>query len=276
VKPDEFPSVLASFLHDGQSLLAYQIPVILQKIYSLAKIVNRLKGFRFYGCSLLLIYDGDKETQDAFKASTLEQPSSRKRRGESLERRKHRNEEPPSLRKSHSEDLLVGPVAKRNGNNRPRKRGEVNIRLVDFVHTTTGRDWLPYPDSSFDRYSPGYTASQLPRVEEVMSGKGYVADIDPGTGLIYARFPPHYPDQPDRGFLWGLKNIAESLETIWNDERIRRMKTLLPSPTTSGPSASSGLSPNDQDRLPPLSTYGKEIFAEIFGEEGEDTGMISS
>jgi inositol-hexakisphosphate 5-kinase len=302
VKPEEFPSVLASFLHDGQSLLAHQIPVMLQKIYSLAKIVSRLKGFRFYGCSLLLTYDGDKETQDAFKASTLEQPSSRKRRGESLERRKHlpktpgnsnnvsspishskrtsastgEHAEPPPLRKSHSEDLLVGPIAKRSGNSRPRRRGEVNLRLVDFAHTTTGRDWLPYPDPSFDRYSPAHAVLQLPRVEEVASGKGYIADIDPDTGLIYARFPPHYPDQPDRGFLWGLKSVAESLEKIWNEERVRRMKASSSAPTSSGSQTYGGPSADDKDQLPPLPTYGKEIFAELFGEEGEDTGMISS
>lgn len=301
VKPDEFPSVLASYLHDGERLLAHQIPVIIQKVYSLAKIINRLKGFRFYGCSLLLIYDGDRETQDAFRASTLEQPSSRKRRGESLERRKNlqkahglpttpgaataastpwpskdvpETETAPPLRRSHSDDLLVGPVAKHN---KPRKRGELNLRLVDFAHTTTGRDWVPYPDSSFDRYAPTRTLVPLAKVEEVTSGHGYVADIDPATGLIYARFPPHYPDQPDRGFLWGLKNLAESLEKIWNEERIRRMKSSSSSSSTSSASSSSSLSSSkEQEQLPALCTGGKEIFAEIFGEEGEDAGMISS
>jgi hypothetical protein len=112
-------------------------------------------------------------------------------------------------------------------------------------------------------------------VEEVTSGKGYVADIDPETGLIYTRFPPHYPDQPDRGFLWGLKNISESLEKIWNDERIKRMKTSPLSSSISSPT-SSAFPSNELDQLPPLSTYGKEIFSDIFGEDGEDTGMISS
>jgi hypothetical protein len=295
--------VLASFLHDGERLLVHQIPVILGKIYSLARIVNRLKGFRFYGCSLLLIYDGDKETQDIFKSSTLEPPSSRKHRGESLERRRNLLKGPASqttppvasdsshsqaiptngsegsatpLRRSHSEDLLFGPIAKRYNNNRPRKRGELNLRLVDFAHTTTGKDWVPYPDPSFDRYSPAHTALQLPKVEEVTSGKGYVADIDPVTGLIYARFPPHYPDQPDRGFLWGLKNIAKSLEKIWNEERIRRLKVSSSSPSSSSSSTFFASSVIEQDQLSPLSMYGKEIFAEIFGEDGEDTGMISS
>jgi len=306
IKTDIFASVLASFLHDGERLLVHQIPILLSRIYSLAEIVNRLKGFRFYGCSVLLIYDGDKEVQDVLISQTCEQPSSQKRRGESLERRKSHqrhlsgsssgknsttsvpraqpsegensdqdyppsSQRPAPLRRSHSEDLMVGPVAKRCHNSRPRKRGEVNLRIVDFAHTTTGQDWLPYPDPSMDKYSSTYLNAHHPKVEEVASGKGYVADLDPATGRIYARFPPHHPEQPDRGFLWGLKNVAETLESIWNQERVRRMKG-----SGSGSSSGSLHSISEPEQLPPLSTYGKEIFAEIFGENDEDVGYISS
>ncbi|KAH8106279.1 SAICAR synthase-like protein [Cristinia sonorae] len=256
VRPDEFSSVLGSFLYDGERLLAYQIPVILRKIYALAVIVNRLKGFRFYGCSLLMIYDGDREAQEAFRASVLDNPSPPNKRGESLDRSFHPStvphSRPPPLRRSHSEDLLSGPVAARSS--RRRKRGEVQIRLVDFAHTTTGGDWLP---------SPPPRASET---EGVTSGKGYQADVDPETGLIYARFPPHYPDEPDRGFLFGLMNLAETLEKIWNEERIRRMKASRDDPTAV------------VDQLPPLSTEGKEIFDEIFttSDGEEDLGMIST
>ncbi|KAI0722147.1 hypothetical protein C8T65DRAFT_734574 [Cerioporus squamosus] len=240
VRPEDFPGVLASFLHDGERLLVYQIPVILRKIYALARIVNRLKGYRFYGCSLLMIYDGDREAQETFRASVLDHP-------------------PPAanatprhtLRRSHSEDLLVGPVADRSS--RRRKRGEVQIRLVDFAHTTTGRDWLPYPPPNGE-------------IEEVTSGKGYQAEVDPETGLIYARFPPHYPDQPDRGFLFGLMNLSETLEKIWNDERLRRIKASREDPKSAA------------DQLPPLSTEEKEVFDEIFrtSDGEEDLGMIST
>jgi inositol-hexakisphosphate kinase len=319
IKTDDFTSVLASFLHDGARLLVHQIPILLSKIYSLAKIINRLKGYRFYGCSVLLIYDGDREIQDLLISQTREQPSSKKQRGESLERRKkhqkhlsgssgknpsiptltvHQSSDAgseksdqdssgsphPTLRRSLSEDLMVGPMAKRCHNSRPRKRGEVNLRIVDFAHTTTGQDWVPYPDPSMDKYSPAHSNAQHPKVEEVASGEGYVADIDPATGCTYARFPPHYPDQPDRGFLWGLKNVAETLESIWNQERVRRMKgSGLGSGSSSGSSISSessihssSSSVHEPAQLPPLSTYGKEIFAEIFGEDNEDLGYISN
>jgi inositol-hexakisphosphate 5-kinase len=255
VRAEEFPSVLASFLYDGERLLAYQIPVLLQKLYSLARIINRLKGYRFYGCSLLFIYDGDRESQKAFKSSTLEHPSSRSKRGESFERSRGRSDgkhDKPALRHSHSEDLLVGPVARRSGGRR--KRGEINVRIVDFAHTTTGRDWLPYPPF-LDRNT----------VHEVKSSKGYQAAIDPDTGLIYARFPPHFPSEPDRGFLFGLKNLCETLEEIWNDERIRRMKAARDDASAT-------------NKLPPLSTDGKEIFENIFGSPETDdvSGTMST
>jgi hypothetical protein len=125
------------------------------------------------------------------------------------------------------------------------------VRIVDFAHTTTGRDWLPYP-SSLDRSAHETTGSE-----------GYHADIDPETGLIYARFPPHFPDEPDRGFLFGLKSLSEALEKIWNKERIRRIKASRDDP--------SGVA----YQLPPLATDGKEIFEKIF-ESDEDPGTLST
>ncbi|KAJ7276120.1 hypothetical protein B0H12DRAFT_4033 [Mycena haematopus] len=260
VRPEAFPSVLASFLHDGERLLAYQIPVLLQKLYALARIINRLKGYRFYGCSLLLIYDGDRELQDTLRSCSQEQPTSRSKRGESLERHNAdyahtRTSDKPALRRTHSEDLLFGPVAKRSR----RKRGEINVRIVDFAHTTSGKDWLPYSELNPHDHPPDLTPTE-----------GYMADVDPETGLIYARFPPHYPEEADRGFLFGLRSLAAVLEQIWNDERIRRIKAARDDP--------SSCTTGDVSRLPPLPTDGKEIFEEIFGnsQDDEDPGMIST
>lgn len=225
----QFATTIASFIHDGRRLLAHQIPVLLQKLYGLARIINRLRGFRFYGCSLLLIYDGDSEAQDAFRASASPVVSSSKR-SESTER--HRDGR-PSLRRTASERLLQVP----------RSRGEVNVRIVDFAHTTTGNDWLAYPSSARDM--PPHAMSS--------SSTGYKAEVDDETGLIYARFPPHYPDQPDRGFLFGLRSLASALEDVWNEERVK----------TKG-------------ELPPLAVDGREVFDEIFGEHGDDLGYLST
>ncbi|KAG8218834.1 hypothetical protein J3R82DRAFT_4512 [Butyriboletus roseoflavus] len=257
IRAEEFPSLLASFLFDGERLLVWHIPILLQKLYALARIISRLKGFRFYGCSLLLIYDGDRDAQEAFRVSALEHPSSRSKRGESLERSQTRSRSQvaarSSLRRTHSEDLLLGSVCKRSEGKR--KRGEVNVRIVDFAHTTTGRDWSPYPPPP-DRAV----------VQQMSSSKGYQAEVDADSGIIYARFPPHYPKEPDRGFLFGLKTLTEVVEKIWNDERMRQIKVSRDDPSF------------DTSQLPPLITEGKEIFDEIFGplEPGEDPGMLST
>ena len=243
--------------------MAYHIPGILQKLYALAEIVNRLVGYRFYGCSLLFIYDGDPEAQDACRAYYWERPSSRKKRGESLTRRgTNSRKTAQTLRRSHSADIILSsldkPDSDSNGSSSPtrkRRRGEVNVRIVDFAHTTTGNDYVLLPQDGQVRQKAG----------ELSSGKGYQADIDAETGLIYARFPPHYPEQPDRGFLFGLKNLTEALERLWDEERIRRMKASRDDPSAVAL------------QLPPVNTEGKAIFDKIFGPSGEeDLGEIST
>lgn len=260
IRTEDFQSVFASFFHDGERLLIPHIPVLLQKLYALARIINRLKGYRFYGCSLLFIYDGDHDVQESYSRCVSDSPSSRTKRGESLDRYSPRHpdhkQENTSLRRCNSEDLLLGPVARRSHPGR-RKRGEVNIRIVDFAHTTTGGDYLPYAgEQPLDRA----------RAREISSSKGYQADVDPESGLIYARFPPHHPEQPDLGFLFGLKNLCKTLERIWDQERARRFKT-----------SRDGV---HEEQLHALSCDGKEIFDVVFGSPGFpgviDPGMVST
>ncbi|KAG8933999.1 hypothetical protein FRC01_005896 [Tulasnella sp. 417] len=256
IRSDEFQPVLGSFFRDGERLLVYHIPVVLQKLYGLARLIQRLKGYRFYGCSLLFIYDGDKETQEQYKAA-VDAPSSRSKRGESLDRRarmdmhgKFRS----TLRRTASEDLLAGPIAKRCHRGR-KKRGEVNIRIVDFAHTTTGRD-----------YARMDGRDDIPEDVRNPTDKGYKADIDPETGLLYARFPPHHPEKPDLGFLFGIMNLCKTLEGIYNEERTKRFKA-----------AREGQS---VEQLSPLSCNTKDIFSAIFETENPsddiDPGMLST
>ncbi|KAG8851980.1 hypothetical protein FRB96_008995 [Tulasnella sp. 330] len=256
IRTEEFPSVLSSFLHDGENLLVYHIPVLLQKLYGLARLIYRLKGYRFYGCSLLFIYDGDREAQEHYKAAT-DAPTSRTKRGESLDRRDRAvapGVSKPTLRRTASEDLLLGPIAKRSHRGR-RKRGELFIRIVDFAHTTTGRDYIPL--SARPEVIDSTTAPNT---------KGYQADVDPETGLLLARFPPKRPEKPDLGFLFGIMNLCKTLETIWNEERAKRFRAAREGKIV--------------EQLSPLSQQGKEIFSAIFERddpfEGVDPGMLST
>lgn len=258
VKTLDFHRVLGHFLHDGDRLLVAHIPSIIQKLHNLAEIMLDLDGFRFYGCSLLLIYDGDKEAQDHFARHANPHPRG-DIGGAKLERVdegedewvdiRHRpsritpipNDGDPSESPSaatttrRSKSVEYDPVQHRHrrragsgassshlvphthdhpdahGRRQPdaantkRLRGEVNIRVVDFAHTTTGRDFLPFPPDHVDP-------------PEKQLGKGYDTQVDPETGLNLARFPPKHLGRPDMGFVFGLKNVCAALEAIWREE----------------------------------------------------------
>ncbi|PVG03529.1 hypothetical protein CPB86DRAFT_779245 [Serendipita vermifera] len=281
IQAKDFPAVLSSFFWDGEKLLAYHIPLLLQQLSNLARIVNRLVGFRFYGCSLLFIYDGGRTIQKEYARTLAESAEATTRTAESMDRlgrSRAKSEEREGarkvLRRTHSEDVLVNPSLEHAAEqDSKRKRGEVIIRVVDFAHTTTGHDYLVYPP---DQQPPPDEFPADGEREILSSGKGYQAEVDPETGLLYARFPPHHPEQPDLGFLFGLKNLYETLEGIYEEERGRRMKR-TPREASSSNSSLSGVSNNNSsdDYLPPLPTEPKEIFSTIFVDE-EDIGMLSS
>ncbi|SMN20310.1 similar to Saccharomyces cerevisiae YDR017C KCS1 Inositol hexakisphosphate (IP6) and inositol heptakisphosphate (IP7) kinase [Maudiozyma saulgeensis] len=59
----QFARTLARFLYDGQSIksIVRLIPRLVKEIEQLAVEISNLKGFRLYGASLLLMYEGDKQ-----------------------------------------------------------------------------------------------------------------------------------------------------------------------------------------------------------------------
>lgn len=267
IRTEDFPSALAKFFHDGNQMLIYHIPVILHKLYALADIIYRLKGYRFYGCSLLFLYDGDQETQNVYHRALQEisAPVHRGKRSDSMDRRPSSaqsggRDERPMLRRTLSDDLHAGGTSfrhSRHSGGRARKRGEINIRIVDFAHTTTGEDFIVVP---FESSRTGSTSKPPPSDE----GKGYYADVDLKTGRIRARFPPHHPEQPDLGFLFGLKNIALSLERIWEDERARRK------------SLAREMSSENIEQIERLSVNSRAVFENLCPELNTDSGWLSS
>ncbi|KAJ2549487.1 inositol polyphosphate kinase kcs1 [Coemansia sp. RSA 1933] len=53
-----FQRSLLEFLDNGESVMAYLIPSLLLKLRNLYRTVEQMHGFRFFGSSLLLVYDG--------------------------------------------------------------------------------------------------------------------------------------------------------------------------------------------------------------------------
>ncbi|WVQ71186.1 hypothetical protein IAR50_000711 [Cryptococcus sp. DSM 104548] len=232
VKTSEFTSVIRAFFSDGDTLLLNHIPVLLQKLYDLAAIIYQLDGFRFYGCSLLFIYDGDKEVQEGYSrrmgmdrlgdvkeedetqgqsgAATPQDIKGRVEDGtwQSRERLKRQSASQRASSRSRSRGRdQPHPLSSSHTSARHHRRmlrGEVNVRVVDFAHTTTGRDFVPFPPD---------------HVDPPNLGKGYDTQVDKATGLTMARFPPKHPGKPDMGFLFGLKSICDSLGEIWRESK---------------------------------------------------------
>lgn len=180
---EDFPSVLASFLSNGAEVLTYQIPGILRQLYSLASIVNRLDRYRFYAASLLFIYDGDAEVQRAYRESL--QPIG-ETQGISISTSLPRSNGHHTSRPHHSSHKKSKIP-----------QGGLTIRLIDFAHCTTGDDYIILDEAAEQGLQPG--------------------DLTP-DGRVIATFPPTHPNQPDLGFLLGLKSLCTALRIIWKEQ----------------------------------------------------------
>ncbi|KAL3491649.1 hypothetical protein BJX62DRAFT_204391 [Aspergillus germanicus] len=128
----EFQDALTRFLYDGISYLsvAKKIPVILEKLAKLENMIRRLKRYRLYASSLLILYDGEQSPSQ--KLPQLEPPTSTNGR--------------KPLQRRVSDD----------GHNNI----DVQLKIVDFANCITGEDELspdaPCPPQHPDDIDRGY------------------------------------------------------------------------------------------------------------------------
>lgn len=271
VRPDEFSQVLERFFHNGVQLLIHHVPAMLDKLARLAEVMRHLRGYRFYTSSLLLIYDGDVRRQtalyDTFCANMLGTP----RPGSALSTssgstapsemassmRSPTLDTPSSLSLTPTSaatpspvpppvDMpppLVGESPGRTSARRSRTKGEVDTRIIDFAHCTTGADF----------YFPEDHGGAPPSTPADMA-------------LPVARLPMAYRDKPDAGYLWGLRCLSLALVDIWERERRRRIEAAVAAlPDTSPAERAAAVSANDIGEAP---QPGAQVFAELFGTDG--------
>lgn len=356
VTPQQFTEALSRFFDDGAGVLVHHVPIILEKLYRLARIIFQLKGYRFYASSLLFIYDGDETTQRRLQKEF----DHRQRRGlagyspsllDALDAVDHRRQQQRAAHESgdasqssalaaataigslslqhdvaesrsgsgHAEGSggvsasgSVGDLASTTGQRpssisssraslspllqplttgvsgtipssappkRRRKKGEINIRIIDFAHCTTGHDFV-YPDETAARDD-----SETPAPKDDMNGASVGTSAGAGAGNATAdrdgkpiqplvRFPPRWRDGPDSGYLYGLKNLAATFEEIWEKERQRRMDAVAQEARVgrglSEEEAGNGAHKAD---LGPLYIDGSDVFDEIFGLDQEQGGL---
>ena len=110
----EFQDALTKFLYDGVSCtsVSRRIPIILEKITKLERMIRDLPGYRFYASSLLMLYDGGATTKgDAEPDKSIRQQSS------------------TGSKKTASDDARLD--------------SNVHLKIVDFANCVTGEDELP-------------------------------------------------------------------------------------------------------------------------------------
>ncbi|KOS13724.1 kcs1-potential transcription factor of the bzip type [Malassezia pachydermatis] len=289
VKPNDFTSVFEKFFHNGHQVLVHHIPVMVQKLHRLARHVYKLKGYRFYASSLLLIYDGDLQRQNvlmqSFEADLAHGIHDSESQSTSLGSE-------PSCDMSRMVDNMHTLVMTPSGSGSPisatmtpsitsssmsstaialpspamsaqsvadddssthsrrhRRRGMIDIRIIDFAHCTTGTDF----------YFPEDHGGRPPTTPEELE-------------LPVSRLPPANRDQPDVGYLWGLRCLALACQEIWNRERQRRMDASASElcPGVQGSAYESTTRTVDIGELPlPVDN----IFDRLFGDG--QTGLLS-
>lgn len=121
----EFQDALKKFFWDGNGYAAANrhIPIILEKISQMERIIRKLPGYRFYASSLLMLYDrGDAESKERDYMSAPNGGTS------------EQNSAVPSGLTSPG----AAPTSKST-----RNFPEIKLKIVDFANCVTAEDPLP-------------------------------------------------------------------------------------------------------------------------------------
>ena len=114
-----FREELVTFLHNGQQFRTELIEPFLYKLRKLYKVIEKQNSFRFYSSSLLLMYEGDVEKEcDELSSSCC-----------SFEKDQERKD---AIRSFSS------PCLNKSGNCGNHRSCKVDVRMIDFAHTTYG------------------------------------------------------------------------------------------------------------------------------------------
>ena len=110
----EFQNALTRFLYDGVSYTSVvkKIPLILEKLSTLESMIRKLKSYRLYASSLLILYDGEQAPPDTAPNTDPLQPGNKQ----------------ATLNRASDE-----------GHNNL----NVQLKIVDFANCVTGEDELP-------------------------------------------------------------------------------------------------------------------------------------
>ncbi|KAL0080385.1 hypothetical protein J3Q64DRAFT_1759762 [Phycomyces blakesleeanus] len=111
--PQSFYDTLVGFCSDGDQVLAHLIPDLVEKLRRLSELIASLPGYRFYGSSLLILYDGDNEIKG--------------------------NTSPDTVTVTGHTTTTTAAAATTT------KKACVDVRIIDFAHCVTQREMQDNP-----------------------------------------------------------------------------------------------------------------------------------
>ena len=117
-----FREELITFLHNGEQFRTELIEPLLYKLRKLYKVIEKQNSYRFYSSSLLLMYEGDTEK----KCDVSNSSGTSEKEQESCRRKQ-------DISRSCSSCSL-----NRSGNVNNHRSCKVDVRMIDFAHTTYG------------------------------------------------------------------------------------------------------------------------------------------
>lgn len=118
-----FREELVTFLHNGQQFRTEVIEPLLYKLRKLYKVIEKQNSFRFYSSSLLLMYEGDveKKCDDVSSSCCI-----------------HEKDQETCKRKQEFSRSYSSASLNKSGNSNNQRSCKVDVRMIDFAHTTYG------------------------------------------------------------------------------------------------------------------------------------------
>ncbi|KAF9209567.1 Inositol hexakisphosphate kinase 1 [Haplosporangium sp. Z 27] len=188
---ETLPLTLREFLSNGSEVVVCHIPPLQRKLRDLAKIIKTLNGYRFYASSLLIYYDGNSASVSPHTQSTTSHTETGSCHNESESGTATTTTAASPLNGDASpaakatEDQSGVDASGSNGTTisrhvpkrfQDRNRDRTDLKVIDFAHCTPGI---------------------------------YDKDFMPP-------YPPMHPQDPDKGYLLGLKNLMMIFRDIWD------------------------------------------------------------
>lgn len=133
---DQFKEVLKQFIHNGHRLRTELLKSIIHKLQNLKEIIQNHNAYRFYACSVLLLYEG-KDYRDT---DTCRHPNSSGKSNIAQQWKSHEN----NIR------FIDGPCDNDSEIEFESENGNVDVRIIDFEHVTRAgmqRDQDSGPDA---------------------------------------------------------------------------------------------------------------------------------